>query len=138
MATVWRSSPTGPTQSKVKETDEVSGPTTLVPLIGCVPDQFSDPSAVDADALQLSVSADDQVRVTESLGDTVRALETVAEVKLSLSEMDVALNVIFGAPGAATATVTCCVALLPPGPVQMIENVVLAFKWARVTLPETA
>ena len=81
---------------------------------------------------------DDQLKVTDSSGDT-DTLEPLVDAKPFPTAAGVALKLIDGVPAAATKTAICCGSLLPPGPLQTIEYVVVpAFKSENVILPEVA
>jgi hypothetical protein len=115
----------------------------LVPLVDSEPDQLSDPPAVDpstvaANAMQLSVFTDDQLKVTDSLGDTVTELEPAVDAKPLPTAVGVALKLIDGNPANATVIFTSCNTLLPAGPLHVIEYFVSAFKSENIMLPEVA
>lgn len=106
--------------------------------MGCSPIQLAEPWVVDDDAVQVSVSSDDHAKVSESWGETVRELVAVPVIDVEMAgfEVELALKVILGRRGTATATTACCMALLPPGPLQDTEYVVLRFSFINVALPD--
>lgn len=74
--------------------------------------------------------------VNESCGETVTALVSIIVVEIPLFEVERTLKMILGRRGGATATTACCKVLLPPGPLQTREYVVVLFTLLNVTLPD--
>ena len=138
IATVCLSFPAGPTHSKLSELDAVSGPMVLLPSSACSPAQLSDAFGVVDEAVQVSASSADQVKVTESRGDTVSELVPVVDVEILATAVEFAFKVTFGRLGLATPTAACCRVVLPPGPLQKMEKIVSVFRRLVLMVPAVA